>query len=117
MKLFSIFGRHRAPSSYIPPSWRHRETALVWGVPLVLFPALAVVPVAVSLLIYPSFTHARIVGLALLPVIAACEIKGIASITFSLSDEFDLLSVIAGGAVVVLVVIAMCTGVLLAIVI
>jgi hypothetical protein len=86
-------------------------------VPLVLFPALAVVPVAVSLLIYPGFPHARLVGVALLPVIAACEIKGIASITYSLSDEFDLLSVIAGGAVVVLVVIAMCTGVLLAIVI
>jgi hypothetical protein len=117
MKRFSIFGRPPASSFSIEPAWRARETALVWGVPLVLFAALAVIPVAVSLLLYPCFPHARVVGFALLSVIAACEIFGLGRLAFALTGDFDLLSLIAGGTAVVLVVIAMCTGVLLAIVI
>jgi hypothetical protein len=117
MKLFSIFGRPSAPSASTPPAWRRRETALVWGLPLVLFAALTIIPVTVSLLLFPCFPHGRLVGVALLPVIAGCEIHGIARLAFCLSGDFDLLSVIAGAAVVVLVVIAMCTGVLLSIVI
>lgn len=117
MKLFSIFGRDPASNSPAEPAWRARETALVWGVPLVLFGALTIIPVTVSLLLDPCFPHARVLGVALLPVIGVCEIFGLVRLAFCLSGDFDLLSVIAGAAVVVLVVIAMCTGVLLSIVI
>jgi hypothetical protein len=113
MKLFSIFTRP-SPTGNPMPSWRARENALIVATPLVLFSALSIVPITVSLLLDPFFPEARLLGCALVPVVAACQIWGNSQLALCLLGEFDLLSMIAGGVVVVLVVIAMCSGVMLA---
>ncbi len=111
MKLFSIFYRQSlAPEA----EWRSRESALLWGVPMVLFSALAFVPVAVSLIIEPAFPYARMLGLALLPVLGYCFASGSSRLASCFRSDFDVLSLLAGGTVVVLVVISMCAGVVLA---
>jgi hypothetical protein len=115
MKLFSIFNR-QAPRPRSGPEWRRRETALLWAVPLVLFSALAIVPVTVSLFVEPALPGARLLGCALVPVIAACQMWGNSRLAICLVGDFDLLSMVAGATVAVLVVIAMCSGVLLAVV-
>jgi len=96
------------------PTWRERETALVWGTPMVLFAALGFLPVTVSLLIWPVFGHARIVGSVLLALIAASIASGVSRLAVCLGRDFDVLSLFACGAAVVLVVIAMCAGIVLA---
>lgn len=111
MKLFPRFSRQPTTRQ---PAWRDRETALIWGTPMVLFPALAFIPVSVSLILEPSFAHARVVGLALLPAIAASIGCGVSRLAFCLRRDFDVLSLFAGGTIVVLVVISMCAGVVLA---
>jgi hypothetical protein len=99
------------------PIWRQREDALVWGAPLVVIPALAFVPLLVSFLFDPAFHHARVVGVILLPLLAIAEVSGLSRIARCFAREFDVLSVLAGGVVVILVVIAMCSGVMLAMIV
>ena len=98
------------------PTAREREDALVWGAPLVVFPALALVPVAIAFLVTPVFPHARLAGLVLVYLIAMAEISGLTRLSSCFGDEFDVLSLLAGGVVVLLLVIAMCGGVLLALI-
>ncbi len=112
MKLFSIF--HRESFAPEEAEWRSRESALLWGVPMVLFSALAVVPVAISLLIEPAFGHARIVGCALLSLLGYCFASGCSRLASCFRRDFDVISLLAGGSIVVLVVISMCAGVVLA---
>lgn len=111
MKLFSIFHRETfAPEA----EWRSRESALMWGVPMVLFSALAFVPIAVSLIIEPAFAHARVLGFALAPLLAYCFASGSSRLAACFRRDFDVISLLAGGSIVVLVVISMCAGVVLA---
>ena len=115
MKLFSIFNRQLPSQSAGPePPWKRREAALVWGAPLVLFPALAFIPVTVSLILQPGFPHARLLGGLLLPLLVTAMACGISRLAFCLHHEFDVLSFFAGGTVVVLIVVSMCAGVVLA---
>ncbi len=100
----------------IKPLWRRREDALVFGAPLVVVPALAIVPIAVSLLVDPAFRHARILGLVLLPVFFVAELAGLSLLSTTMRRDFDVLTFFAAGTVVIFWVIAVCSGVLLAIV-
>lgn len=81
---------------------------------MVLFAALGFVPVTVSLLLEPVFPHARILGGVLLATIAASVGIGISRLAFCLQREFDVLSLFAVGAILTLVVISMCAGIVLA---
>ena len=96
------------------PTWRERETALILGTPMVLFAALGFIPVTVSLVLEPTFAHARILGALLLVVIVWSIAAGVSRLALCLQREFDVLSLFAGGTVAVLVVISMCAGVVLA---
>jgi len=100
----------------IKPRWREREDALIIGGPLAVLPALTIVPVTVSLFIDPAFSHASIVGLLLLPAIFASEWMGLLRLAAVFRQDFDVLTFFAVGIVIVLWVIAVCSGVLLAIV-
>jgi len=111
---FSLFHRHVNESAGSEPAWRGRESALLWGVPMVLFSSLALIPVAVSLILVPAFVHARVLGFALLPALALAFAFGVSRLAACFRSDFDVLSLLAGGTVVVLVVISMCTGVILA---
>ena len=114
MKLFSIFTRRPSENAVTEPAWHQRETALIWGAPMVLFASLAFIPVTASLLLEPLFPHARIVGCVLLPLVVASIASGISRLAFCFGSEFDVLSLFAGGTVVALIVISMCAGVILA---
>lgn len=81
---------------------------------MVLFSALAVVPVSVSLIIEPAFPCARVLGLGALPLLAYCLASGSSRLASCFRRDFDVLSLLAGGTVVVLIVISMCAGVVLA---
>jgi hypothetical protein len=94
--------------------WRQRESDLIWGTPLVLFPALAIVPVTVSLLIDPFFHHARILGVALIPILGLSMAVGLSRLAACFRRDFDVITLFAGGIVVVLIVICMGAGVVLA---
>jgi hypothetical protein len=96
------------------PTWQERETALIWGVPLVLFSALAFVPIAVSLILEPIFPHARVLGILLVPVIGSAMAFGLARLAYCFRSDFDVITLFAGGTMVVLIVICMCAGVILA---
>jgi len=113
MKLFSMFSR-QTPEQSACPAWRKRDDALAWGVPMVLLPALAFIPVAASLIVEPAFAHARVMGFLLLPVVVTVIAQGISKLALCLNHEFDVLSLFAGGTAIVLVVISMCAGVVLA---
>ncbi|HWR17772.1 MAG TPA: hypothetical protein VN577_23280 [Terriglobales bacterium] len=84
---------------------------------MVIAPALSLVPVAVSLLMYPAFAYARLLGLLLLPVMAVSEVAGFSRLAETLRSEFDVLSFFAVGVIVTLLVVVASSGVLLAIVI
>jgi general stress protein CsbA len=95
-------------------SWRKRETDLVWGAPMVLFAALAIAPVTISLVLEPAFPHARVAGILMLPLLAASIASGIGRLASCFQRDFDVLTLFAGGTIVALMVIAMATGVILA---
>jgi len=99
----------------IKPLWRQREDALVLGGPLAVLPALTIVPVTISLFVDPVFSHARILGLLLLPVIFFGEWVGLMRLAVVIRRDLDVLTFFAVGVVIVFWVIAVCSGVLLAI--
>jgi hypothetical protein len=99
------------------PLWRLREDALVIGAPLLIIPSLAIVPITLSLLIDPAFAYARMLGMLLVPVFFFCEFAGLSRLALVLRREFDVLTLFAAGIVVIFWVIAVCSGVLLAIII
>ena len=99
------------------PLWRFREDALVIGAPLVVIPALGFVPITISLLLDPAFHHARVLGLVLLPLFFVCEFAGLSRLAQCFRHDFDVLTPFAAGTVIIFWVIAVCSGVLLAIVV
>lgn len=109
MKLF-----RRQSAKQNKPEWHERETALVWGTPMVLFPALAFIPVSVSMILEPAFAHARVLGCVVLPFLAAAMASGVSKLAVCFRRDFDVLSLFAGGTIIALVVISMCAGVILA---
>ena len=96
------------------PSWRERERALMWGAPLALFPALAFAPVTISLFLEPAFTHARWLGCALVPLMGWSVASGLVRLASCFRSDFDVVTLFAGGAAIVFVVIAMSEGAILA---
>jgi hypothetical protein len=109
--MFSHFTRYSYPRK---AAWQQREANLVWGAPLVLFPALALVPVIVSLILEPMFGYARVLGFLMVPVLAFSAIAGLGRLAACFRRDFDVITFFAGGTVVVLVVICMSAGVVLA---
>lgn len=96
------------------PTWRARETALICGAPMVLFSGLAFVPLAVSLILEPAFPHARIFGVVLIPVMGSAMAFGLGRLAYCFRRDFDVITLFAGGTMVALIVISMCSGVILA---
>ena len=81
---------------------------------MVLFPALALMPVTISLCLQPFFPHARLLGCVLMPFLVACIASGLSRLAECFRRDMDVISLFAGGTVVVLVVIAMTSGIILA---
>lgn len=90
-----------------------RQACLGWGALLTLAPALALLPVIGFLVVAPRFAHARVLGALLLGVIAVCELQGVPRLARCLQGEFDILGALAFGALVLLLVLLMYTGIFL----
>jgi hypothetical protein len=99
------------------PLWRQREDALVVGAPLVVMPALAIVPIVISFLIDPVFPHARLAGVVVVPLTFLAESFGLSRLGLTLQSEFDVLTLFGAATALLFWVIAGCSGILLAIVI
>lgn len=95
-------------------TWAERERALYLGAPLTVFPALAFLPVVALLILSPRFAHARPLGIVLVPLILMCVGSGILRLARCLQHDFDIISFMAGGTLVVLFVILIVSGVFLA---
>src|SRR3954471_8644961 len=95
------------------PLWRQHEDALLWAAPMVLIPAIAYVPIAVSLFIAPAFRHARLVGMCVVPLSAISEIFGLRNLAWCLRRDFDVISLFSGGIAVIFLVTCLSAGVIL----
>lgn len=79
-------------------------------------PALAIVPVTVSLLLDPVVRWGRPLGLLLLLAMGLSEVAGLSRLSLTLQRDFDALTFFAAGVVITFWVVAACSGVLLGIV-
>jgi len=94
-------------------SWRERENSLMLAAPLVLLPAISVLPTVAFLIYEPAFPYAPVLGTLLLVGYGIAEVAGIRKLADCVKLEFDVISFLAWGTVVILIVIVICVGVLL----
>ena len=95
---------------------RLRQHLVFIGAPLAVIPALAFLPVLAYLVITPSVPHARLIAALLFPVLALAEALGLFRLVrCCVTPPFDLLTVFAFSALLVVLVIAAYTGLFLAV--
>jgi len=94
-------------------TWQERESSLLVGAPLVLLPAIAILPTLAFLIVSPRFAHARLLGCVLIPLYGAAEVYGLGRIAFCMRKQFDVISFFAAGVLFVLVVVMTFTGVMM----
>ncbi|HVO59308.1 MAG TPA: hypothetical protein VMT53_00155 [Terriglobales bacterium] len=95
---------------------RKRQRLVFLGAPLAIVPALAFLPALAYLVITPSVAHATLIAGFLFPLMALAEILGLFRLVVScLTRPFDLLTMFAFSALLVILVIAAYTGFFLAV--
>lgn len=95
--------------------WKHRERLLVTGAPLAVVSAFAFLPVIVYLVSFPTIVHGRVIGLAALPFLIVAEVIGVSRLARCfLPRHFDLITFFALTTMIVIIVIAVYTGLFLA---
>jgi hypothetical protein len=95
---------------------RKRQHLVFLGAPLAIVPALAFLPALAYLIITPSVPNATVIAVFLFPLMAAAEIVGLFWLVIScLTRPFDLLTMFAFSALLVVLVIAAYTGLFLAV--
>lgn len=97
--------------------WEQRQAWFFRGAPAAIVPALLLLPAFAYLVWTPAFSHARLVaGFAFLPL-AAAEFWGLARLVRCCAQrELDLISVLAFGALLIVLVIAIYSAFFLAVV-
>jgi hypothetical protein len=91
--------------------WQRRERLLITGAPVAVLAAFSFLPVVVYLVIFPAIAHGRVIGTALLPVIIVAELFGVSRLAGCfLPRHFDLITFFALVTLIILVVIAVYTG-------
>ncbi len=95
---------------------RKRQRLVFLGAPLAIVPALAFLPAFAYLVITPSVAHATLIASSLFPLFAAAEVIGLFQlVSCCLTRPFDLLTVFAFSALLVILVITAYTGLFLAV--
>jgi hypothetical protein len=96
-------------------NWRERERLFYWGSALAVGPALIFLPAFVVLVFQPRIRHATLWASLLFPLLALAEFLGVFKLVRGcVARPFTLLTVLSFGALFVLLVIAVYTGVFLA---
>ena len=84
------------------------------GAPLAVVPALAFLPLLAYLVLEPRVAHGPKLALAMLPFFMTAEALGVKwLVQCCLERPFNLLSLLAAGTLLILVVIAACIGLFL----
>lgn len=95
---------------------RMRQHRVFIGAPLALIPALAFLPSLAYLVITPSVGHAKLIAALLFPALGLAAALGlIRLVQCCVTPPFDLLTVFAFSALLVVLVIAAYTGLFLAV--
>lgn len=95
--------------------WKRRERLLITGAPAAVLGAFSFLPTVVYLVIFPEVAHGRAIGIALLPLIIVSGVFGVSRLARCfLPRHFDLITFFALVAMIIVVVIAVYTGLFLA---
>jgi hypothetical protein len=96
--------------------WEQRERWFYWGAPMAIGPALLFLPAFVYLVIEPRVKHAALISAVLFPTLAVLEVLGVRRLIWCCMERpFNLLTLLAFGALAILLVIAAYTGLFLAV--
>jgi hypothetical protein len=94
---------------------RERERQFLVGAPLAIVPALLFLPATTFLIIFPRFSHGRILGAVLLPICALVSCLGLWKLAIgAVQKPWGIFNVLSFGALTILLVIAGYTGLFLA---
>ena len=104
--------------TWFPPlPWDEREKLFFRGAVLAIAPALAFLPAVMFLVLSPRLPHSYTVGALILPFLTFLELWGLWKLVRCCAHQaFDLLTVLAFGALVVVGAIGAYTGIFLAMV-
>lgn len=104
--------------TWFPPlSWRQREKLFFRGAFLAIFPALSFLPALLFLVLSPRWPHSYVWAAFVLPLLVCLELLGLWKLMrCCVQQVFDLLTVLAFGALVIVGAIAAYTGIFLAVV-
>ncbi len=92
-----------------------RERAFLMGAPLAIFPALALLPIVMFLIVFPRVPHGRPVGYCLLPVCVLAGGAGLWKLALgAVQKPWGLFNALSFGVLMILLVIAGYTGLFLA---
>lgn len=104
--------------TWFPPlTWDEREKLFFRGAVLAIAPAVAVVPAVMFLILTPRVRHAYLLAALVLPLLIFLELCGLLKLVrCCVQQVFDLLTVLAFGALVIVAAIAAYSGLFLAVV-
>ena len=95
---------------------KERERAFLIGAPLALIPALSILPAVTFLIAFPRVAHGRIIGFVAVPICALAGGFGLWKIALgTVQKPWGIFNILNVTALLVLLVIALYTGVFLAI--
>jgi len=98
-------------------TWKERERAFYIGAPLAIVPALGFLPAVMFLVVVPKVVHARLIAVALLPILGVASSFGLWKLAISaVQRPFGILNALSLGALLVLLIIASYTGLFLALI-
>src|SRR5207237_10390269 len=96
--------------------WQHREALFFWGAPLAVVPALGLLPAFAFLVLTPAFAYARIAAVCAFPILVLGELWGISKLVRCfIPRPFDLLTALSFGSFAIVLLIAIYTGIFLAV--
>jgi hypothetical protein len=104
--------------TWFPPlTWDERENLFFRGAVLAIGPALAFVPAVMFLILTPRLPHSYLLAASILPLLIVLELWGLFKLVrCCVQQVFDLLTVLAFGALVIVAAIAAYSGLFLAVV-
>ncbi|HSB75925.1 MAG TPA: hypothetical protein VLC12_09760 [Terriglobales bacterium] len=104
--------------TWFPPlTWRQRERLFFRGAALAIAPALGFLPAVLFLVLTPRWPHSYAMAAVCLPALVFLELWGLLKLVCCcVQQDFDLLTMLAFGALVVVGAIAVYTGIFLAVV-
>ena len=95
--------------------WKERQRLVFTGAPLAIIPALLFLPAVAYLVLTPVLRHSVMLAFLFFPLCALAEALGLYRLVrCCVSQPFDLLTMFAASALLILLVIATYTGFFLA---